>query len=226
MAVGVRTDAEIKRDIADALYWDDRVNPSDVNGEVHDGCVVLSGTVRSHAARQAAEEDARAVVGEEMEIENRLTVKYAEGAEIPTDEKLESIAMNMLQWDAEIDASDVRAIADAGRITLKGSVPAYWQKLRAEDVMLSIRGVRGVTNELAVVPTKKYEDRKIAEQIIAALERNIYVNPDDIDIKINNGVVTLTGAVPDRRAYRAARDAARYTPGVVDVINELLVEEE
>lgn len=68
-------------------------------------------------------------------------------------------------------------------------------------------------------------DRKIAEQITAALERNVYANPDELDIKVDNGVVTLTDTVPDRRAYRVARDTVRYTPGVVDVINELLVEE-
>jgi osmotically-inducible protein OsmY len=225
MAVGTRTDKEVQRDILGALSWDDRVDAANVSVEVRDDRVALSGTVPSHAARRAAEEDVRAVVGDDREIENRLAIKHAEGMRVPTDDELEAIIRNMLQWSAEIDASDLRAIADAGRVTLKGTVPAYWQKLRAEDIALSVRGVRGVTNELAVVPSKKYEDRKIGEQIIAALERNVYVNPDAIDLKVDNGVVTLTGTVTDRRAYRVARDTARYTPGVVDVINELLVEE-
>jgi osmotically-inducible protein OsmY len=225
MAVATRTDEEITQDVIDALYWDGRVDTADVNVEVRNGRVTLSGTAPTYAARRAVEEDAQAIVGDKGEIENRVTIKPPEGPEVPTDDQLESIVINMLPWDAEIDASDLRAISDAGWVTLKGTVPAYWQKLRAEDVALSVRGVRGVTNELAVVPTKKYEDRKIAEQITAALERNVYANRDEIDIKVDNGVVTLTGTVPDRRAYRVARDTVRHTPGVVDVINELLVEE-
>jgi osmotically-inducible protein OsmY len=225
MAVATHTDEEIKKDIVDELYWDDRVDAADVNVEVHDGRVVLSGTVPTYAARRAAEEDARAILGGVGEIENRLTVKHPAWMPVPSDDEIESTIMNMLRWDAEINGSDVRAVSDAGWVTLKGTVPAYWQKLKAEDVALTVKGVRGVTNELAVVPSQKHEDKEIAEQIEAALERNVYVDPDRVDVKVNNGVVTLTGSVADRRAYRAARDAARFTPGVVDVINELTVEE-
>jgi osmotically-inducible protein OsmY len=224
MAVATRTDEEIKKNIVDELYWDDRVDAADVNVSIHEGRVVLSGTVPTHAARRAAEDDARAILGA-GEIENRLMVKHPTWMSVPSDEEVETSIKNMLRWDATIDASDIRAVADAGWVTLRGTVPALWQKLKAEDVALGVRGVRGATNELAVVPSQKHEDREIAEQIEAALERNVYVDPDQVDVKVSDGVVILTGTLSDRRAYRAARDAAHFTPGVIDVINELTVEE-
>jgi osmotically-inducible protein OsmY len=224
MAVSVPTDEEVRQRVAEELRWDDRVDGAEVNVEVHEGRVVLSGRVPTYTARRIAAEDAEAVVGA-GEVENRLVVKHPTALETPTDDEIESILTNMLRWDSDIDASDIRITADAGWVTLKGAVPAYWQKLKAEDLAVSVKGVPGVTNELAVVPSRRHEDRKIAEEIVAALERNVYVNADRVDVKVNEGVVTLTGTVPDKRAYRATRDRARYTPGVVDVINELVVEE-
>ncbi len=223
MAVSIYTDEEVRQRVVDELRWDDRVDGAEVNVEVHDGRVVLSGRVPTYTARRVAEEDAEAVAGT-GEVENRLVVKHPTALETPTDDEIESILTNMLRWDSDIDASEVRVTADAGWVTLKGIVPAYWQKLKAEDIAVSVRGVHGVTNELAVVPSRKLEDRRIAEEIVAALERNVYVDADRVDVKVNDGVVTLTGTVPDKRAYRATRDRARYTPGVVDVINELVVE--
>jgi osmotically-inducible protein OsmY len=42
-----------------------------------------------------------------------------------------------------------------------------------------------------------------------------------VEVKVYNGVVTLAGNVPDQRAYNAAQRAAKYTQGVIDVINNL-----
>lgn len=222
MTIAIQTDEDIKRSVVDELYWDDRVDAADVRVEVHDGRVTLSGTVPTYAARIAAEEDARAIVGGGT-VSNELTVQYPV-AELPSTGELEANVLAALQWDSEVDPSDIEVRADAGWITLRGTVESYWQKARAEDLTLHMSGVRGVSNELAVVPSRKFDDRRIGEEIVRALERNVYVDADQVDVKVSDGVVTLTGTVPDRRAYRAARDAARYTRGVTDIINQLTVE--
>lgn len=43
----IRADEEIKRDLVDELYWDYRVDASNVKAEVSDGKVRLTGTVPS-----------------------------------------------------------------------------------------------------------------------------------------------------------------------------------
>ncbi len=222
MAVATRTDEDIKKDLIDELYWDDRVDAADVKAEIRDGRVILSGTVPTYASRTAAEEDAFAVAGT-RDVVNDLTVKYPIGIELPTDAEIESRVTDALRWDVQVDASNIRVNSDARWITLKGTVPSYWQKVKAEDIALGKYGVRGVTNELAVVPTESYTDERIADNVVNAIERSAYVDAADVDVKVSNSVVTLTGTVPDRRALRAATSAARYTPGVIDVINNLVI---
>ena len=50
----IRTDQAIKRDLIDELYWDHRVDASDVKAEVVNGKVTLTGNVPSYSARSAA----------------------------------------------------------------------------------------------------------------------------------------------------------------------------
>jgi osmotically-inducible protein OsmY len=224
MAAGTHTDEETRQMVIDELYWDGRVDPADIRVQAHDRRVVLTGTVPTYAALGAAEEDTRSVAGAEN-VDNRLAVKQPVHALVPADQELESNVTSTLRRHSQIEAADIRVMVNDGRVTLKGTVPSYWQKVRAQDVAAGPTGVGGVTNELAVVPSKKHEDREIAEKIMAALERNGYVGSHQVAVKVNNGVVTLKGTVSDRRAYRVARAAARYTAGVVDVVNELMVEE-
>jgi osmotically-inducible protein OsmY len=58
----------------------------------------------------------------------------------------------------------------------------------------------------------------------AAIERRRNVNIEDIDIRVENGVVTLSGTVPDWDARRAAINAAEFTKGVIDVLDELTIQ--
>ncbi|MGE5296756.1 MAG: BON domain-containing protein [Solirubrobacterales bacterium] len=222
MAVLTQTDEQIKKAIVDELYWDERVDAADVKVEVRDGHVFLSGTVPTNNARTAAEDDARAVSGG-GELDNDLTVKFPTHMQIPSDDELEANVMSALRWYAEFDASNIEAEAEGGWVTLRGEVETYWQKLRAEDIVQPMTGVAGVTNELAVVPSGDFEDRRIAEEIEAALERNVYVEAGKVEVKVDHGVVTLMGVVSDVNGFRAARDAARYTRGVVDIDNRLTV---
>lgn len=81
-------------------------------------------------------------------------------------------------------------------------------------------------NEVVVVPRETYEDRQIAEDVVATLKRSPYVDAARVNVKVRDGVVTLAGHVPDQRAYNADQRATKYAPGVVDVIREVLVETE
>lgn len=222
MAAGTETDERVRTAVIDELYWDDRVDAANIQVGVSDGRVVLTGTAPTYAALGAAEEDTRAVAFDRI-VENRLIVKQPLHMLAPADPEIESNIMNTLRWHSQIDASDIQATAHDGWITLRGTVLSYWQKIKAQEVAAALIGVTGVTNELVVVPTRKYEDRRIAEAIEAALERNVYVDAEMVDVKVTDGVVTIAGSMPDWKAYKVAYDAAKHTPGVIDVINNLTI---
>jgi osmotically-inducible protein OsmY len=219
MAVATRNSEDIKKDVVDQLYWDGRVDASDVQVEVSGERVTLTGTVPSLGAREAADEDTWAIEGANA-VDNQLAIKFP-GAAPPSDETLTAKLADTLLWHPDIDSSDITPSANAGWVSLKGSVGSYWQKMLAQELVSSLGGVVGVQNELAVVPTGDVTDQSIADAVVAALERNAYVDPDRINVEVEDGVVTLSGRVPDVMAYRAAYDAARYTVGVVNVSNNL-----
>ena len=119
-----------------------------------------------------------------------------------------------------VSTSEVKA----GRVTLSGRVDAYWRKKRAEELVSAIIGVLAVDNALAVVPTESRVDKSMADDITAAFERNRAIDINTVDVKVEDGIVTLSGKVPTWNAMLTAEDIARYTAGVVDVINDLSVE--
>ena len=110
-----------------------------------------------------------------------------------------------------------------GRVTLRGSVDTLWKKIRIEELTLGLNGVLGITNELAVVPTERYVDKAIAEDIEAALDRNVNIDVDLIELKVENGKVTLSGTVGSLPDFRAAQKIAENTPGMLMVDNELII---
>ncbi len=66
-------------------------------------------------------------------------------------------------------------------------------------------------------------DDRIEEDICDRLTQHGQLDARDIDLKVNNGEVTLKGTVPDRRMKRLAEDIALNVPGVFDVQNQLRI---
>ncbi|MGV9199918.1 MAG: BON domain-containing protein [Promethearchaeia archaeon] len=219
----VRTDEDIKKDVVDQLYWDPRVDATDVNIDVNDGKVMLTGTVPDYTAKGACSSDAWVVDGVST-VKNEVIVEFPETFAIPTDEEIRSDIESSLSLNYGIDDSDVDITVVDGLVTLKGTVPTYWEKMKAEDIASGISGVVNVVNKLGVVPTEDIADQIIAEDVISAIARNVNVSVEDIDVEVNDGVVTLSGTVDDWVAYDAAMDAALYTTGVKDVVDNILIE--
>ena len=210
----------IAKDVVDSLYWDSRVDASKVSVKVDDGIVTLSGTVPSYSSRAAASEDAWLITGV-RNVENELTVDFQ--LEVPSDSEIKSNIEQAFTWDNDLYPFNVSVDLVAGWVTLGGTVDAFWKKVRAEDMAFGMRGVVGVTNKIAVVPTQTIGDESLAETIINALDRNVNVNVDDINVTVENGTVALNGTVPSWSAKRAAYDTARYTLGVKEVKDQTTV---
>jgi osmotically-inducible protein OsmY len=68
-------------------------------------------------------------------------------------------------------------------------------------------------------------DTRIAEDVSEALTRDPEVDASDIDVHVQDGEVTLTGTVSDRRTKRRAEDDAAACSGVRDVHNRLTIAE-
>jgi osmotically-inducible protein OsmY len=218
----ISLDEQIKLSVIDQLKWDSRVDISDIDVAVSGGTVKLKGGVPSYRMREIAAMDVLDVDGV-TNLANELKVQYNPAAVLPDDEQIKGNIEKMFSWDPEIEPENIAVTVSAGKVTLEGSVNAIWKKLKSQDIASNVTGILQVINKLAVVPTDTYIDQNISETIMAALERNAHVNARDINIKVENQIVTLSGKVPGWKAYHAAHDTALYTRGVVQVLNNLVV---
>jgi hyperosmotically inducible protein len=216
-----RSDEVIKTNVVDHLYWDNRVDASAIMVTVNDGKVTLSGEVPSYSASLAAEGDASSVMGV-TEVLNQLTVNYPGKL---ADEELAANIESKLFLNPHLLSYKFDVSIDKGWVTLEGIVDAFWKKVEAENEAASVRGVIGVTNKIAVVTTKdeaeKRVDEAVAEDIVSAITRNRKVNINDVNVKVKDGDVILTGTVPTWEARAAAYQSAIYTFGVANVDNNL-----
>ena len=212
----VSLDEQIKLSVIDQLKWDSRVDISDIDVAVSGGTVKLKGGVPTYRIREIAAMDVLDVDGV-TNLANELKVQYNPAAVLPDDEQIKGNIEKMFSWDPEIEPEDIAVTVSAGKVTLEGSVNAIWKKLKSQDIASNVTGILQVINKLAVVPTDTYIDQSISEAVMA------HVTARDVNIKVENQIVTLSGKVPGWKAYHAAHDTALYTRGVVQVLNNLVV---
>jgi osmotically-inducible protein OsmY len=218
----IRTSEEIKKDLIDELYWDNRVDASSVKAEVSDGTVTLTGTVPSYSARDAATAAAWSIE-DVTGVTNLLTVRFPSDFAVPTDDEIKTSVERTLGWNPDIYSLDIDVNVKAGVIELEGTVDAYWKRWKAEDLVSNLRGVLDIENHLAVVPSESFLDKDIAKDIEEALERDLYVKAEDVTVMVEVGKVTLTGAVSSNYARNRAYEAAAFTQGVIEVDNNIVV---
>lgn len=127
----------------------------------------------------------------------------------------------MASWDPDIEIADLVVMVRNGTVTLEGTVDAYWKKVRAERQVEGLVGVVSVENKLGVVPSDEISDKLISDEIIGKLDTNVLIDPDSLNIEVENGHVRLSGTVADHAARVAAYDAALATAGVRSVANDI-----
>lgn len=135
-----------------------------------------------------------------------------------------------LASDDRVKGRQINIDTKNGEVILRGKVDTEEAKTAAEEVAKNIENVRRVKNELQVVAPARREavddnDDAISDRVKKALDRDDSLRRADIDVKVNAGVVTLTGEAPDMMAKSKASWLAWKLPGVKSVQNDLTVKE-
>lgn len=112
------------------------------------------------------------------------------------------------------------------KVILTGTVPSYSTKLDVAREAVSIAGNFEIDNRLEV----KFEagqnvpnDFEITENIQHMLKWNSDINPVNIRVETDKGVVTLSGTVSRSWEKSKAAKMIHATKGVVDVVNNIKV---
>jgi osmotically-inducible protein OsmY len=222
MTQGIKkTDTQIHHDVLEELKWDSRIDETEVGVEVDKGVVTLTGTVASWAKRMAAEEAARRVIGV-LDIANDIKIKVPGGL-TRTDTEIAQAVRHALQWDVFVPDEQITSTVADGWVTLNGIVESWSERADAERAIRNMAGVKGVVNKITVTPTK-FVTADVRKAIEQALERRAEREAKRIRVEVRNGVATLTGSVHSWAERKSVVAAARFTPGVRDVKDELRTE--
>ena len=142
-----------------------------------------------------------------------------------TDSELQQDVMTELQWEPSIEAAEIVVSVRDGVVTLSGYVDSYIKRWAAERVAARVFGVKAVAEELEVrLPgSLKRSDEDIARAASNALQWNVAVPYDRVKVQVQDGVVTLSGAVDWWYQKDAAGDAVRSLVGVILVFNRITI---
>ncbi len=66
-------------------------------------------------------------------------------------------------------------------------------------------------------------DERLEEEVSDRLMADDWIDASDVEVRVKNGEVTLTGTVDNRQAKRRAEDIAEQVMGVRDVMNQIRV---
>lgn len=142
-----------------------------------------------------------------------------------TDMKLKQTILDALEFDPSIDAASIGVSVDNGVVTLSGHVPTYFEKMKAEDIAIAIRGVKAIAQEIEVRPAGAHltADDEIARRVLDVLRWSTTLPADAVKVKVQGGWLTLTGAVEWNFQREAAARAVRDMSGVKGVTNNIII---
>ena len=139
-----------------------------------------------------------------------------------TDRELESTVADELSWDPKVDDAAIAVSADAGTVTLRGTVGSLRQKREAQKAAERVYGVVRVGNELDVRLRTEHrrEDAHLRGNVLQALMLDALV-PNSIDASVKGGVVTLTGTADWQYQREEAEFIASNVRGVTGVRDDV-----
>lgn len=139
------------------------------------------------------------------------------------DSLLQQDVMDELDFEPSVNAAHIGVAAKNGVITLTGHVGSYAEKIAAEDAARRVSGVHAIAQEIEVrYPSdKKTSDDEIAARALSVLKWNAVVPYDAVQVKVQDGWVTLLGAVDWQFQRVAAESGIRRLSGVAGVLNEI-----
>jgi osmotically-inducible protein OsmY len=140
---------------------------------------------------------------------------------------LEFDVKDTLDWDSAIDDRRIDVKADEGHVTLTGSVPSYYDKVRATEDAWSVGGVKTLDNELLVgLEGAAINDTQLEQACRAALDHDRVVPTGSVTPTVRDGHVQLRGQVRNPFQRDAAEFVVSRLDGVLAIENLIAISSE
>ncbi|HTC93832.1 MAG TPA: BON domain-containing protein [Terriglobales bacterium] len=193
---------------------------------VEDSIVTLQGSVDSYHNKLRLHDTVKGVQGVEG-VRNQVQVS----TEAIPDDQLAKMLAGKLRYDRigqGIVFNNLTLQVNDGHVVLGGNVLNYTDRDSALSIVENAKGVTDVTDNIQVAPVSFFDD-----QLRLRLARAIYGSPvlqryaldpeAPIRIVVQNGHVTLYGAVDNKLDRQVAYFQARSVPGVFSVDDKIAI---
>ncbi|MFP4308980.1 MAG: BON domain-containing protein [Desulfococcaceae bacterium] len=217
-AYGPEDPAAIAKAVRSAFEIDPRVSPDDITVFFEDGRLTLTGTVDNLQAKTAAARNAGNTAGVRR-VRNLLKVRPPDARD---DGDVAQAVREWLSWDPYVKTDDLTVSVQNGKVFLRGEVRTRFEKERAEELAERARGAVDVANHLEArqPPATQKSDAELREAVRREIRWSPYVDLDQVTVKVQDGRVTLAGAVNSWRESHLAEKSA-YEAGARNIQNFL-----
>src|SRR5271157_5654080 len=229
-------DAATTSRVRTALLLSKQVSPFDIKVQTVQGVVTLEGQVPSEQVRAVAgaiAQDTSSV----KQLHNNLTVNPAiernpdreHLGERVADLEIKTLVTDALSKNAELADQRIATEVKGRTVTLDGTVQTVGQKHAADEIAWQVPGVQGVADNLSVSEAQavpESADDKLARRVEFELYSTKAIPLKTVQIRAENGIVTLAGTVSSRAEKLLAEKTAKSVEGVRRVMNGLAAPEE
>ncbi len=185
--------------------------------KVAEGVAVLTGSVTNCADEVAAVAAIEQVPGIKGVV--RQTIIEAPAPGQPEDIQLLRSVMAAIDRDSSMPPNGVKLSIFRGWVVLDGTLHDEYQRTETEERARKTPGIRGISNNIVVVPAVKSSD--VTLSIERAFRGAATRHAQDIHIEVEGAKVVLSGVVHALVEIAEAGQAAYQVPGVVEVENRL-----
>lgn len=148
-------------------------------------------------------------------------------ANIVTDNWIKMKIYTLFVPEKALDDSDIDVDIRSGVVTLNGTVMTAAGRERAGAIAKATDGVKGVTNNLRVAPAGstpvRMSDGFIKARIYGQLTGDPALEGSDINVDVDDAVVTLKGTVRSEAGRARAAAIAKGAAGVKSVKDTLMI---
>jgi hyperosmotically inducible protein len=231
-------DPDTSRKVKTALGLSKRLSRFEINVNTSDGVATLTGLVPSEDIKSLAGEIARDTAGVK-DVKNEIGVDpgaqpSSESVHVE-DLEIRVAILEALARSRELGGKSIDVKVENRSVILSGSVETPTQRSGAEQIARAVDGVAGVTNSLVVTnPQAATEppaasappvdsNADLAKRVEFELYRTNAFNTLTMQVKADDGAVTLLGTVRSRAEQLLAERVAQTVAGVKNVANELKI---
>ena len=138
-----------------------------------------------------------------------------------TDVDIQNEVLAELKWEPRVQSNEIGVAVKDGVVTLTGFVDSYTKRWAAEEASHRVRGVKAVANDIEVRlgVSSERTDPDIAASAARALQWDILLEREKIDVTVSKGWVTLKGTVDWQYKKQQAERVMRNLAGVTGVSN-------